>query len=84
MICARGCMKNMGVSLSVSWLSRIVRSEGFRLLTARPRQDDQNPDVQSILKKTSLTPLLPSGPVIPGKISNCGGRTKRGSARKQS
>lgn len=73
-----------GVSVSVSWLSRIVRSENFRLLTARPRHYAQNPDAQGVFKKTSHKPLLPSGHVIPGKISNCGGRTKRGSARKRS
>lgn len=73
-----------GVSLSVSWLSRIVRNENFRLLTARPRHYAQNPDAQDIFKKTSLMPLPQSAPVIPEKTSNCGGRMKRGSARKQS
>ena len=69
--------EDYGISLSVSWSSRIVRNENFRLLTARPRHYAQNPDAQGIFKKTSLTSLLPSEHVIPEKISNCGGRTKR-------
>jgi hypothetical protein len=65
-------------------LSRIVRSENFRLLTPRPRHYAQNPDAQDIFKKIFLMPLPQSAPVTPEKISNCGGRMKQGSARKRS
>ncbi|GBQ29297.1 transposase [Gluconacetobacter sacchari DSM 12717] len=39
-----------GVSLSESRMSRIVRREGFRLLTARPRHYAQNPEAQDIFR----------------------------------
>ncbi|MBS0988393.1 MULTISPECIES: IS630 family transposase [Acetobacteraceae] len=56
-----------GVSLSVSWLSRIVRSENFRLLTPRPRHYAQNPDAQDIFKKNFPDALAAISACHPGE-----------------
>lgn len=73
-----------GVTLSETRLGQIIRREGFRLLTARPRHYRQDTEAQDIFKKSSLVSWRRSGPDIQEKISKSGGLTRPGSARKRS
>ena len=73
-----------GVTLSETRLGQIIRREGFRLLTARPRHYRQDTQAQDIFKKSSPMSLLRSGPDIPDNTLKSGGPTRHGSARKQS
>jgi hypothetical protein len=75
--------KTYGVTLSETRLGQIIRREGFRLLTARPRHYRQDTQAQDIFKKSSPVSWRQLCPDIPEKISKSGGLTKRGSARKQ-
>ncbi|PYD74428.1 IS630 family transposase, partial [Novacetimonas pomaceti] len=51
-----------GVSLSETRLGQIIRREGFRLLTARPRHYRQDTEAQDIFKKSSPVSWRRSGP----------------------
>ena len=71
------------ISLSETTLSRELRSLGYRKLSARPRHYAQNPEALETFKKTSRPPWKRSGWASRrALLSNCGGRTRRGWARR--
>lgn len=59
--------EELGVSLSRSRLSAVIRGLDFRLLTARPRHYAQDPEAQEVFKKASPT----SWPRSPARHGYC-------------
>src|SRR3954469_12327392 len=71
------------ISLSETTLSRELRGLGYRKLSARPRHYAQNPEALEVFKKVSPPPWRRSGRASRRALrSNCGGRTRPGSARR--
>src|SRR3954464_14862514 len=71
------------ISLSETTLSRELRALGYRKLSARPRHYAQDPEALELFKKVSPPPWRRSGRASRTALrSNCGGRTRPGSARR--
>src|SRR3954470_4012707 len=71
------------ISLSETTLSRALRALGYRKLSARPCHYAQDPEALELFKKVSPPPWKRSGRASRTALrSNCGGRTRRGSARR--
>src|SRR3954471_22204057 len=71
------------ISLSETTLSRELRGLGYRKLSARPPHYAQNPEALELFKKVSPPPWRRSGRASRRALrSNCGGRTRPGSARR--
>jgi transposase len=72
-----------GVHLAERSVGEVLRRLGFRRLSARPRHPGHDAAAQEAHKKTSPTWSPPRSPSTrAASRSNCGGRTKRGSANK--
>lgn len=56
--------ENWGITLSETRLGQIIRREGFRLLTVRPRHYRQDTEAQDIFKKSSPVSWRQSGPDV--------------------
>src|SRR6185503_3037347 len=71
------------ISLSETTLSRELRALGYRKLSARPRHYAQDPEALEAFKKASRLNWRRSGRASRrALLSNCGGRTRRGWARR--
>src|SRR4051795_4638799 len=71
------------ISLSETTLSRELRGLGYRKLSARPRPYAQNPEALELFKQVSPPRWRRSGRASRRALrSNCGGRTRPGSARR--
>jgi len=71
------------ISLSETTLSRELRALGYRKLSARPCHYAQDPEALELFKKVSRPPWRRSGRASRRALrSSCGGRTRRGSARR--
>jgi transposase len=75
--------EEFGVSVSETTVSRALKRLGFRVLTARPQANGQDPEAMEAFKKTLPRWWQRSASARPmGSGSRCGSRTKRVSARR--
>jgi transposase len=80
---ARVIQTRFGVTLAARSVGALLRRLGFRRLSARPRHPGHDEAAQQAHKKTLPIWLPPHSPSTrAANRSNCGGRTKRGSASK--
>lgn len=82
---AQGIRDEFTVTISTQTLSRALRAQrwGYRKLTARPRHNALATDNIDVLKKDVPAQMAAIKATLPaGRLSNFGGRTRCGSARR--